>query len=122
MTARPARRVLLSRMPQILRNILEHAVLRRPDLELIHDGSAAEPNVVIVGASADDERTAGALLARWPGAQIVSVTLADGDATLYELALSRIELGRLSPAELLRVLGLHVGAAERTEPRAEPHG
>ena len=98
--ATPAIRVLLSQMPQILRDILEHAVRRQPDLELIHD--AVAPDVVILGAtSLDLIRMPLSVLEKWPGARVMIVTPGEGDAALFELRPHVTALGRVSPTELI---------------------
>lgn len=108
----PIVRVLLSQLPQILRDIFEHEILHQPDLELVHEvrhvlsmpGSrGAAPDVVIVGTgSTDDPQTPLTLLARWPHARIMMVTPTEGEAALCELRLHTTELGRVSPSEIVR--------------------
>jgi hypothetical protein len=99
--ATPAIRVLLSQMPQILHDILEHAVRRQPDLELIHDGVA--PDVVILGAtSLDLVRMPLAVLEKWPATRVMIVTPGEGDAALFELRPHVTALGRVSPSDLIQ--------------------
>jgi hypothetical protein len=107
-------RVLLAQMPQILLEIFEHEILHQPDLELVQDpqpvaGNAAaqsvSPDVVIVGTpSPDDPRMPLSLLTNWPRARIMMVTPTEGEAALFELRLHITELGRVSPAELVRTI------------------
>lgn len=109
--ATPAIRVLLSQMPQILRDILEHAVRRQPDLELVQDPRTAShgsydgvaPDVVILGAtSLDLIRMPLAVLEKWPATRVMIVTSGEGDAALFELRPHVTALGRVSPAELIQ--------------------
>jgi hypothetical protein len=109
----PIIRVLLSEMPQILRDILEHAIRDQPDLKLMGYWRAASrfssdrgvaPDVVITGMSSDDPRMPSTLLARWPGARIMCVTPTEGEAVLYELKPHMTALGRLSPEELIQAI------------------
>src|SRR5688500_1477641 len=100
-------RVLLSQMPNILRDILEHAVARQVDFELVRDapdttlrsisGHDTSPDVVII-ASADGVPASMAMLARWPAARIMIVTPVEGEAALYELRPHITTLGHVSPA------------------------
>ena len=105
-------RVLLSHMPRMLRDMLEDEILHRDDLELLDDtpapslssiGCGPAPDVIILGAERPgSRRSPRALLRRWPGARVMSVTPNEGEATLYELTLHTTALGSLSPAELVQ--------------------
>jgi DNA-binding NarL/FixJ family response regulator len=107
-------RVLLVDVPTLLRQILEEAITRHPDLELVPQAAAAtgtSPNerptldAVIVGAdAAQAPDQASALLDRWPRAQVVMLTAAGRDAALYELRPHRTQLGKLSPVEALQAI------------------
>ena len=108
----PTTRVLLSQMPQILREILEHAIVQHGDLELIGQGSGAEhddrPDVVIVGGGLPSgPDLSRALLTEWPNARVVVLAPAEGDAALYELKPHMTGLGRPSAAELVEFICMH---------------
>jgi DNA-binding NarL/FixJ family response regulator len=107
-------RVLLLEMPPLLRGILEHEVQLQSDCELLKDArrpfhllteQAPPPDIVILGVTAAQDATlVPALLARWPLAQVMTVTEAGDDAAVFELRPRRRELGQMSPAELVRIL------------------
>ena len=106
--------VLLLEMSQTLRDILEHAIRAHPEFELWRESRVVfrsqsahgtNPDVVVFGSTEfDDARRVAALCVRWPGAQVVSVRPANGDAAIYELRPHRTSLGQLSPAELVEAL------------------
>ena len=107
---RPSRRVVLSRMPQILRDILEHEILQQPDLQLLDDDDGsnaigAAPDVVVVAAAAGDRRFASlSLLREWPSARVIVVTPHEGQVAVYRLEPQMTDLGRVSPAELIQLI------------------
>jgi hypothetical protein len=99
-------RVLVAGLPQIVRDILEHAIVRHPDLELLAPGTDARieppPDVVILGGERpSDPHLSGAVLSTWPNARVVVVAPLEGDAVLYELKPHVTVLGRLSAAEIV---------------------
>ena len=101
-------------MPQLLRDILEHDIQLQSDFELLKDTRRAfqmlteqmvPPDVVILGLSAAEDATlVPALFARWPTAQVMTVTQAGDDAAVYELRPHRRPLGQMSPAEIVESL------------------
>ncbi len=101
-------------MPQLLRGILEHSIQLQSDFELLKDTrrplqmltqQMAQPDVVILGLTAAEDATlVPALFARWPAAQVVTVTQADDSAAVYELRPYRRLLGQMSPAEIVESL------------------
>ncbi len=107
-------RVLLLEMPLLLRGILEHAIERRTDcelmkitqdpLQLLTDRTIA-PDAVIMGLTATEDATlVPALFARWPGTQVMTVMSAGDDAVVYELKPQRKALGQMSPPEIVDTL------------------
>lgn len=106
--------VLLLEIPQLLRGILEHAIVAHGDIEVLRDAWTVEPcaaraemspDVVILGLTdAGDTTLLPGLFARWPQAQIMTLMPAGEDATVYELRLGRLALDVVSPDEILRVL------------------
>jgi hypothetical protein len=107
-------RVLLLELPQLLRGILEHAVQRRRDCELLTDRTRAfpalpgfdqAPDIVILGLTAAQDATlVPALFARWPQASVMTVLEAGDDAALYELRPRRQAMGQMSPDEIVEAL------------------
>jgi DNA-binding NarL/FixJ family response regulator len=120
-------RVLLLEMPPLLRGILEHEVQLQSDCELLKDArrpfhplpeQASPPDIVILGLTAAQDATlVPALLARWPLAQVMTVTEAGDDAAVFELRPRRRELGQMSPAELIQTLreAAHLSRASQQE-------
>src|SRR5262245_3875871 len=88
-------RVLLLEIPQLLRGILEDAILLRSGLELLRETRGAfqmltegqlPPDLVILGLrAAEDATLVPALFARWPRARVMTVTQAGNDVAVYEL-------------------------------------
>ena len=115
-TARPdgmVRRVLLSRMPRILHDILEHAIVEHRDLQLLGRGAQpwialnghAPPDVVVVAPGADESVSAPlAILREWPDAHVIVLTPDEGDAIVYRLTPQVTNVGRVSPTELIQVV------------------
>lgn len=107
-------RVLLLEMPQLLRGLLEHAVQTHSDCTLLSDARptldillqpAPPPDVVIVGlATASDAPIVPALFARWPEAQIMTVSSSGEGGVVYEMRPHQRILGEMSPAEIVETL------------------
>jgi hypothetical protein len=97
-------------MPQILHDILEHAILQQPDLQLVSDAAggpgavACAPDVVVVAAGADRKFAPLSLLREWPRARVIVVTPYEGEVALYQLKPHLTDLGRVSPAELIELI------------------
>lgn len=103
--------VLLLEVPPLLRGILEHAIRTARDCELVR-ASHAVPDVVILGlADADDTVLLPALFARWPQAQVMTLTPAGDDAAMYALRLDRRTLDSVSPDDILQALRESAGRA-----------
>jgi hypothetical protein len=99
-------RVLLLEVPKLLRDILQHATRREDDFELETEVEPrVSPDVVILGlTAAEDVTLVPALFARWPDAQVLTVTHTGGDVVAYELSPRRQPLGELSPSEIFAKL------------------
>jgi hypothetical protein len=106
-------RILLLEVPQMLRDILAHAIQRQHGCELLTDAPhgfhrqepAVSPDVVILGLQAEDDATlVPAVFARWPTTQVMTVMQAGGGAAMYELRRHRRSLEHLSLAELVGAL------------------
>ena len=106
--------VLLLEIPQLLRGILEHAIVAHGGFEVLRCDWTPEqspqqpqtpPDVVILGITdAGDTTLLPGLFARWPEAQIMTLTQAGEDASVYELRLGRMPIEVGSPDDILRVL------------------
>src|SRR5687768_13729552 len=102
-------RVLLRELPQMLSDILEHAIGNEPGWELMQEPGptviefgAIRPDLIILGTPhRDDEDGAPALLARWPGCRVLLITENGEYASLIELQPRRTDLGEVSVAELM---------------------
>jgi DNA-binding NarL/FixJ family response regulator len=107
-------RVLLLETPHLLRGILEHEILVRSGFELLKETRGVyqmlteerlPPDVVILGLrAAEDATLVPALFARWPRAQVMTVTQAGNDVAVYELRPRQRVLGQMSPTEILEAL------------------
>jgi len=122
-------RVLLLEVPQLLRDILEHEIGIRSDCRLLK-GAAYElepepererdgpPDIVILGLTVVEDCTlVPALFARWPLAQVMTVTQTGDEATVWELRPRRRALGQMSPAQM--VDELHAAVDARRQPEQE---
>jgi|GEM_PF-4935121 Response regulator containing a CheY-like receiver domain and an HTH DNA-binding domain len=114
---------MLRQMPQMLREILEHALADEDDMELVpSDRKAPAPDVVLLGTSRpDDDSGATALLARWPNARILAIETRGGHSRMYELRPHSVDLGPLSTLSIADT----IRAALRGEAKAvsrEPWG
>lgn len=106
--------VLLLELPQLLRDLLEHAVQGHSDCRLLKETIRASdglvdqrvaPDIVILGLTATDDATiVPALFARWPRVQVMTVMPAGKDAVVYELQPRVRALGPMSPAEIVTTL------------------
>ena len=106
--------ILLLELPQLLRGILRHAIAANGDFEVLMNEWTLEqpptrpevpPDVVILGLTdAGDITLLPGLFARWPQAQIMTLTSAGENAAVYQLRLGRLALEVVSPDEILRVL------------------
>ncbi len=107
-------RVLLLEVPQLLRRILEDAIRTRSDCRLVTGAAqglesgtepGASPDVVILGLTAADDTTlVPALFARWPSAQVMTVTQAGDEAAVWELRPRRRALGQMSAEDMMNEL------------------
>ena len=107
-------RVLLLEMPELLRGIFERAILLQNGFELLKETRGAfqmlteerlPPDLVILGLRAGEDATlVPALFARWPRAQVMTVTQAGTDVAVYGLQPSQHVLGQMSPTEILETL------------------
>lgn len=104
-------RVLFTQVPQLVRDMLTHAISVEPDMHLLQDSpmsdtsaiaSDAAPDVVIVGTSGlEDLMPVNSALRLWPQSQVLMVTLDGRQSALYRLEPQRTLLGELSPSELV---------------------
>jgi DNA-binding NarL/FixJ family response regulator len=107
-------RVLIRDAPTMLRDILEQVISNEHDMEVVPEpvvpiqtllDRPLSPDVVIVGAGDFDpaERARG-LLARWPGTHVLMITARGHRVLRYELLPRRIDLGEMSPDQLVRAI------------------
>src|SRR5262245_16597365 len=107
-------RVLIRDAPTMLRDILEQAISNQPDMEVISEPVATipvpidrppSPDVVVVGTSdSDPEEGARALLVRWPGSHVLMITAHGHKVLRYELLPRGVDLGEVSPDQLLQAI------------------
>jgi hypothetical protein len=106
--------VLLLEVPQLLRRILEDAVRSWSDCRLLKEAShefefgtepGVAPDVVILGVTARDDTTlVPALFARWPSAQVMTVSQAGDEAAVWELRPRRRALAQMSAPDMMNEL------------------
>src|SRR5262245_43226039 len=102
---------MLRRMPQMLREILERAIARQPDLLLVADNGSDEAaghvdhaDVVVGFAGADEPHTWPAYLHRWPDTRVMTLDVTGRQTFLYELRPYRTEYGELSQSEIVDLI------------------
>ncbi len=104
-------RVMLLEMPQLLRDIFEHAIEQRGDCEVLKDGNGVHrqavsdpsPDIVVLGLGAiEDTKLVPALLTRWPHAQIVTVMATGDQATAYEVTTRRRAIDQMTPEKIMQ--------------------
>jgi DNA-binding NarL/FixJ family response regulator len=104
-------RVLFAQGPQLVRDLLTHAISVEPDMHLLQEppvpdtsagASNPAPDVVIVGTSGlEDHLAVTSALRQWPRSQVLLVTVDGRHSALYRLEPQRTLLGELSPRELV---------------------
>lgn len=105
-------RVLVKELPPIVVDILQHAIENEAGWELMREPppiaferAASRPDLIILGTThPDDQDGAPALLARWPGSRVLLLTHNGQSASLFELQPRRIDLGEVSPSELVNAI------------------
>ncbi len=105
-------RVLLLEVPQLLRGFLEREIRIRSDCRLLKSTTDALeperdgfPDVVVLGLSAPDDWTlVPGLFARWPSAQVMTVTQTGEEATVWEMRPRPRSLGQMSPEQIVSEL------------------
>jgi hypothetical protein len=102
-------RVLLRDLPTMLRDILSHALVREPDVELLEwmpepPHTAARPDVVIGNQDAPDPHWVRGVLGVWPDCRVLLIASAGHQVTLFELHPHRTALGEMSLDELVSVV------------------
>jgi DNA-binding NarL/FixJ family response regulator len=107
-------RVLIRDAPTMLRDILEQAIASEPDMEVIPEpvvpaprpaGQPKAPDVVIAGMSGSDAvEGARTLLGRWPSSHVLMITARGQKVLRYELLPRGVDLGELSPEQLVQAI------------------
>jgi DNA-binding NarL/FixJ family response regulator len=119
-------RVLIGDAPTLLRDILEQAISREPDMEVIHEPVMAPPTadqlespdvVVVDGTDSEPAERARTLLHRWPHSHLLIITARGQRVLRYELLPRGVDLGELSPAQLTDA----IRAAVRPEMKPYAH-
>ena len=98
----------------MLQQIVEAAISKQPDMELIREGVAASavPDVAIVGTTEPDNSSiANVLLTQWPRSRILMLAIGGHDAVMYELRLHKTRLGEVSPTRLVEAIRFASGGA-----------
>jgi chemotaxis response regulator CheB len=122
-------RILLARMPHMLRSIIRDIVSDEPDMEVVGElaGQArllaavekTDASFVIIGHDGQDAPdTLGELFAYRPSARVLAVAREGRTGILYELRPQRIPIGELSASRLLAVIR-GVDVAGRVDGRME---
>jgi hypothetical protein len=98
-------RVLARDLPQMLHDIIAHAIAAEPDMALEPASAPTAPDVVIVGTT-DAAQLAGvaALLVRWPESAVIAIEPDGRNANFFELRPHRARLGEISPTDLIRLI------------------
>jgi DNA-binding NarL/FixJ family response regulator len=107
-------RVLIRDAPTMLRDILEQAISSEPDMDVISEQVVSarlpgteglSPDVVVVGTSdVEPAERARALLARWPASHVLMLTARGHRVLRYELLPRGVDLGEMSPAQLVQAI------------------
>src|SRR4051794_12266016 len=94
-------------MPQLLRDILEHAIRQHGTFDVGNanlDAVQIEPKAVIVATVEPHETRIDAIRAMWPNTTILQIEAQTGAAFLYAPRLSAIALGQQRAGDLLDAL------------------
>ncbi len=107
--------IALAGLPRLLRDTLAQTILAEHDLDLVGEVdnldqmpelvTGTHADVVLVGCDQRDAEQASARLAtEAPHARMLAITESGRETVLFELCPRRVELGNLSPDELLAVI------------------
>jgi DNA-binding NarL/FixJ family response regulator len=108
-------RILLAGMPPLLRDIVEDAVAKQPDMDVLGHFSEGDDlaqslkevavDVVIVGArQPDDFALADQCLRASPRVRVLVIANSGRNATMYEMRPHRVSLGDVSPEMLVAAI------------------
>jgi hypothetical protein len=107
-------RVLVHDVPTLLGDIVRGAIAQEPQLELLAESPTGadhiqwcrpEPDVVVAStANIRLPLNVGMWLSRWPRARIVVIEVSGRQTVMYELRPRAIQLGALSPEQLVSVI------------------
>jgi DNA-binding NarL/FixJ family response regulator len=105
-------RILLADLPRLLREIVTEALEAQSDMEVVASVSDFETlaqtieqsraEVIVIGH--DDPEVAAGLLERRPPLAVIAVTGDAKESQYYELRPHRVELGEISPSELVETI------------------
>jgi DNA-binding NarL/FixJ family response regulator len=105
-------RILLADLPRLLREIVTEALEAQSDMEVVASVADFETlaqtieqsraEVIVIGH--DDPEVAAGLLERCPPLAVIAVTGDAKESQYYELRPHRVELGEISPSELVETI------------------
>jgi DNA-binding NarL/FixJ family response regulator len=117
-------RVLIRDAPTMLRDILEQAISREHDMEVIPEPVVplqapverpSSPDVVVVGVGdAEPAERARGLLVRWPGSHVLMITARGHRVLRYELLPRGVDLGEMSPNQLVQAIRSAVRSEDKS--------
>ena len=103
-------RVFVEDVPELVRDLLRHAISSQPDMELVQGRidpvpvETSDPDVVVATQRAADVQSVSRILARWPRSEVLMITVDGRQAALFQLKPHRTELLEMSPAELTNAI------------------
>lgn len=106
-------RVLLADLPQLQRDLLEHALGDAPDIELaiqpdldgLRDAlREIDPDFVVLACEDGELPEHGARLLAPPTPQLVGLELGTGNAFLFRLRPERVLVGAVSPVDVVELI------------------
>jgi DNA-binding NarL/FixJ family response regulator len=103
-------RVLLRKLPAMLREVLAQALASHPGVEIVDEpplpplAEPSSPDVVIVATEDPDANGAPALLRRWPQSRVLMISASGDRSSLVELQPHRTSFGEMSLAQLVSVV------------------
>jgi len=109
-------RVVLRDVPKMLRDILERAISDELDMEIVSepisklmesprtDDRRLSPDVVISTSDSQPAEGARSLLAQWPRSHVLIITERGGKVLWYELSPRGVDLGEMSPDQLVQTI------------------
>ena len=109
-------RVVIRDVPKMLRDILERAISDEIDMEIVSesisklmvsprtDDRRLSPDVVVSTSDSQPAEGARSLLAQWPRSHVLIITERGGKVLWYELSPRGVDLGEMSPDQLVQTI------------------